>query len=78
MFDPPSQKPPIQKPPNNNYIRTKPPKIYLFLFIFGCCFVVYLVLGVSFKLSFSFLTKRILREKSLGYLFTMIRTGLET
>ena len=45
----PNTKTPKTKPPNNNYIRTKPPNIYLFAFIFGCCFVVYLVLGVSFK-----------------------------
>ena len=45
----PNTKTPKTKPPNNNYIRTKPPNIYLFSFIFGCCFVVYLVLGVSFK-----------------------------
>ena len=45
----PNTKTPKTKPPNKNYIRTKPPNIYLFSFIFGCCFVVYLVLGVSFK-----------------------------
>ena len=52
--NPPSQKPPTQKPPRQNppiiiILGQNPPRFIYFHLLLDVCFVVYLVLGVSFK-----------------------------
>ena len=47
--NPPSQKPPRQNPPIIIILGQNPPRFIYFNLFLDVCFVVYLVLGVSFK-----------------------------